>query len=496
MKALQWNRLFQATTTLLAVLPSVVSAQAKACEINDGSPYQINGAKQYVLQAAGSRRPDEVPKHLANAIKQLTDAPEKINNEPGRQWLLVRTFSQYLQRDGTGYVLKRGDMGYTANPQGSQNLLLALDTAASAVERLMPQCKAQVDPYRQRFFTELHNKFVASINADNVDSASVFSHLEMQVAANDPRTWNDLSAVFQKQNKTDSAMIAMTKIIELSGSDTLFRKIKQQSRYNLAVMRLTNAETATGEAKDREIKSGRALLEDYLKDTPGDAAATQALGRALRLSGDTAAVKAIFGDMVDHPEKFSDIQLFEAASTAAASGKDADAVKMFESGLKKNPYHRVALLNLANVLFQSKDTERMGPVSSRLIEVDPNSPDSWRMHAGYWQLRQRAETDPAKKKAFGDSTLAAIAARDKVNPRISIFLAAKSGASYQVQGNLNNEGEKVGSWTIKFELLDATGAVVGTKDVAVGPVDGGSSTTFSLKVDSPKAVAFRYAPVK
>ena len=138
----------------------------------------------------------------------------------------------------------------------------------------------------------------------------------------------------------------------------------------------------------------------------------------------------------------------------------------------------------------------MGPVSQRLIEVDPNSADAWRMHAGYWQLRQRAETDAAKKKMFGDSTLAAIAARDKVNPRVSVFLAAKSGTSFQVQGNVNNESEKAGSWTIKFELLDATGAVVATKDVAVGPVDPGSSTTFSLKVEAPKAVAYRYAPVK
>jgi len=259
---------------------------------------------------------------------------------------------------------------------------------------------------------------------------------------------------------------------------------------------LTKAESDSGEAKDKGIKAGRALLEDYLKESPGEAAATQALGRALRLSGDTAAVKAIFGDMVSNPDRFTDIQLFEAASNAAASGRDAEAAKLFEGGLKKNPYHRVALLNLSNVLFQLKDAERLGPVSLRLIEVDPNSADTWRMHAGYWQLRQRAETDAVRKKAFGDSTLAAIGARDKVNPRVTVFLAAKSGTSYQVQGTVNNESEKPGSWTIKFELLDVAGAVVATKDVAVGPVDPGSSATFSLKVEAPKAIAYRYAPVK
>jgi len=75
-------------------------------------------------------------------------------------------------------------------------------------------------------------------------------------------------------------------------------------------------------------------------------------------------------------------------------------------------------------------------------------------------------------------------------------LAAKSATGYQVQGSLNNESEKSASFTIKFELLDETGAVVTTKDVVVGPVDAGSTASFSLKVDGPKIVAYRYAPVK
>ena len=496
-----WQRMsvaaVAAATVMVASSASMAEAQpATRCEPNYGSPYQIASGQSYVSMAANSRKPDEIPKHLANSIRVLTDNPEKINNELGRQMLLVRTYSQFLQRDNAPYVMKRSDMGYTTNGAATQNLLLALDSAATIVEKVAPQCKELVGPYRSRFFTELHNKFVASINADKTDSASYFAHLEAEIAANDPRTWNDLSAVFAKQQQQDSAMIAMIKIIALSGTDTLYKKIKQQSRYNLAVISLTRAETATGVEKDTQVKLGRSLLEDYLKDSPGEPTAQQALGRAMRLSGDTAAVKAIFGDMIATPDRFTDLQLFEAASNAASSGRDNDALALFENGLKKNPYHRVALLNLANVLFQLKDTEKMGPVAARLLSVDPNSQDSWRMHAGYWQLKQRAESDPAKKKAFGDSTLAAISMRDKVNPRITVFSASRVGAAYQVQGNLNNDGEKSASFTLKFELLDATGAVVASKDVAVGPVDAGASASFSLKVDSPKAVAYRYAPVR
>ena len=495
MKARMWTAVVSATV-LGAGLPVASFAQA-ACEINDSSPFQVNGAKQYIIAAANSRRADEVPKHLQNAIRVLTDDPSKIKNDAGRQWMLLRAYAQWLQRENSSYVMKRGDVGFTQNPAGSQNLLLALDSAATVIESMLPQCKEKVRPYRAQFLSEILNKSIAAMGAEQNDSASYFANLSLQVAGADPRPWNVLSAVYQKQNKTDSAMIAMEKVISLSGSDTLYAKVKQQSRYNLAVIKLTRAEAeAAGDKKDAEIKAARTLLESYLKDTPGDANAAQALGRAVRLSGDTAAVTAIFVDMVNAPDKFSADQQFEAASNAAATGHDADAAKLFESGLKKNPYHRVALLNYANVLFTLKDTERMGPVVVRLIEVDPNFDRGYRLMAGLWQLRARAESDAAKKKSANDSVLFYLDKQAMTNPRVDITLAQKSANSYSVQGTVNNEGSKTASWTMKLELLDVTGAVVASKDVSIGPVDAGGNTTFSVKLDAPKAVAFRYGPLK
>lgn len=479
----------------MLVRPAIADAQA-TCKINDSSPFQVNGAKQYVTMAANSRKDDEIPKHLANAIRVLTDNPEKINNETGRQYLLVRTYAQWLKRDGAAYVMTRGSLGFTTNKDGPHNLLLALDSGVTYIERTLPDCAATVRPYRAQFSNDIYNKSVAAMNADQNDSSVYFAKLALQVASTDPRPWNVLSAVYQKMNKMDSATIAMERVIALAGTDSSYKRVKQQSRYNLAVLQLTSAETATGEKKDRELASARALLEAYLKDSPGEATATQALGRAMRLSGDTAAVASVFAEMVSNPEKFTADQLFEAASNAAAGARDKDAVTLFTNGLKKNPNHRVALLNLANVLFQMKDGEQMATVTQRLITVDPNNPDTWRMHAGAWQLRQRAETNAAKKAAHGDSTIAAIKARDAVNPKVSVFLAGKTGNAFQVQGNLSNESEKAASYVLKFELLDAAGAVVTSKDVAVGPLDAGSSTAFSLKVDGPTIVAYRYAPVK
>lgn len=496
MKATLWKTVGR-VTAVLSALPLALDAQAATeCKINDSSPYQVNGAKQYVISAAAAKRPDEVPKHLQNAIRVLTDDPSKINNEAGRQFLLLRTYAQWLQRDGSPITMRRGDLGFTQNPNGTHNLLLAIDSSANAVQALMPSCASTVGQYRGKFLAEILNKSIQALGADQPDSAAFYARTALLVSSNDPRPWNVLTSVYSKLGQTDSAMMSMEHVIQLSGSDTTYKKVKQQARYNLGVMLLQRADGRDAASKDQDIAKAKGLLQDYLKDSPGDASAQQALGRALRLSGDTAAVVAIYAEMLNSPDKFTDVQLFEAASTAASSGQDANAVKLFEAGLKKNPYHRVALLNLANTLFSMKDTERMGPVVQRVMALDPNYDTGWRLMAGYWQLRSRAETDAAKKKAWNDSTLYYLDRQTKTNPRIDMTTAGKSGNSYELQGTVTNETAAAASYTIKFELLDATGAVVATKDVAVGPVAAGSNTTFAVKVDAPKAVGFRYAPIK
>lgn len=496
MKATMWKTVGR-VTAVISALPLALQAQAATeCKINDSSPYQVNGAKQYVITAAASKKADEVPKHLQNAVRVLTDDPSKINNEAGRQFLLLRAYAQWLQHDGTSMVMRRGDLGFSKDPNGSHNLLLAIDSAANAVTALMPQCASTVGQYRGKFLAEILNKSIQALGADQPDSAAYYAKTSLLVASTDPRPWNVLTSVYSKQGKTDSAMMAMDHVIQLSGTDTLYKKVKQQSRYNLAVMLLQRADGQGAATKDQDIAKAKGLLQDYLKDSPGDASAQQALGRALRQSGDTAAVVAIYKEMLDAPDKFTDVQLFEAASTAASSGQDANAVKLFEAGLKKNPYHRVALLNLANTLFSMKDTERMGPIVQRVMALDPNYDTGWRLMAGYWQLRSRSETDAAKKKAWNDSTLYYLDRQTKTNPRVDMTMAGKSGNAYELQGTVTNETATAASYTIKFELLDATGAVVGTKDVAVGPVAAGSNATFAVKVDAPKAVGFRYAPIK
>lgn len=490
------NAVKGALVALALPLSGVASAQDDACKINDGSPYQLAGARNYVTMAANAKYPSEIPKHLNSAVKVLTDDPAKIKNEAGRHFLLLRTYAQIMQLDGSKYVVRRGDIGLSANPDGTHNILMAIDTSATALLAAMPQCKDRVEPYRARWVTEVFNKAVQALQDEQIDSAVYYSHQTLLVSPRDPRPWNVLVSVYQSRNQMDSARTAMLKVLELAGDDTTYLKVAQQHRYNLAILDLNAADTLQGAAKDASVKAARAMLDTYLKLEPGDPRATQALGRALTISGDTAAVAALYRDMIASPDRFTAVQLFEGASNAAATNRNEDAAKLFAAGLAKSPYHRIGLMNAANVYFATRDASGMEPIVKRLVEIEPNSQNVRHVYAGYWQILQRAETDAAKKKAFADSTLAALKIRDELSPRVDISRANSDGTNYLIDGSVTNGGDKEQSWTLKFELLDDKGTVVGTREVPVGPIGPGSAAPFSVKVEAPKATGFRYAPLK
>ena len=115
-------------------------------------------------------------------------------------------------------------MGFSTNQEGDQNLLLALDSAVTSVERMMPECRTTVRPYREQFSNDIYNKSVAAMNADQNDSSIYYAKLAMQVASTDPRPWNVLSAVYQKADKMDSAVIAMERVIAMAGTDSATRR--------------------------------------------------------------------------------------------------------------------------------------------------------------------------------------------------------------------------------------------------------------------------------
>jgi len=485
------------TAVLAAVgfAAGTAGAQGK-CDINQGSPFQLNSAKIYLNRALSpSGKPDERPKHLKSAVQVLTEKADKIGNPVGRNWLLGKTLVAWLQQPNASTTMKRGDVGYSENPAGAVDLLAAADSAFDVVEQAKPECVDSVTVYRRLPWSKIINRAAEAANADQLDSAEYYAKQSLVIYDKGPHAYNVLASVATKKNDVQAARAALKKTIETSGTDTSYRKLRQTSMYNLAVLTQNVAENTEGPEKAALTKESADLFEAYTKEVPDDPNAKTALARLRGEAGDTAAMTSIYADMLRDPTKFTDIQLFEAGSNAARANRNQDAVKLLEAGLKKNPYYRDALFNLATTYFQLKQPEPMAPVVKRLVEVDPNNPDNWRLYAGLFQLKQNSAKG-AQKKAATDTLLKYLQRSETMPVRVTFNQFTHNGGKHSLAGSVENRGDKaLNNVALKIEFLDQSGSVVASQTAQVGTVAPKGSQSFTVEANQQGIVAFRYAPI-
>lgn len=489
-------RSFALVAAALAGTAGAASAQAK-CEINVGKPFQLTSARIYLNKAASpSGKADEKPKHLASGVKVLTDNAEKIDNQVGRNWLLTKLLYQWTLQDRQPLIANRGQIGYTQNPSGQIDLLAAIDTALTAVEAQAPQCADSTRLYRRNLFARVYRQGIDALNADQFDSATAHLNRALVVQKNSPSVFNALAIIAQKREDTKGMIDNFTRVIEYSGTDTAYAGIKKTAMVNLGVLRVNQAEAATGEERTRLLREAEASFRSFLAQDPDNTNAQQGLARVLGALGDTAGINKIYAEMLANPDKYQDIQLFEAGSGAVRAKQHKLGIQLLEAGLKKNPYFRDGLYNLATAYFDADDAENLARVVKTLVEIDPNNADNWRLYAGQFQIRQQAAqaTKKPAPKWVTDSLLHYIQKFQSINPQVSFTAFNHTGAQHELVGSVMNTSSAEIDKNLTFEFLNLEGQVVATKSTPV-KVPANSSADFTVQVTQSGIVGFRYKPL-
>lgn len=479
---------------LALVASTTAGAQASACRINDSSPYQLNSAKTYLNKVRGSGKETEKDDRLRDAIRVITESPEKIKNDLGREWHLSQALYFWTKRSPNKPVMTRGELGFTTNTSEQVDLLAATDSAFRAVETRAPQCADSVERFRRDLWTPIINAAI-NINATNPDSAEKLANRSLVIFRDAPHAYNLLANIATARGDKAEMVPRLRKVIEVSGTDTANSAMRLAAVYNLGVALTTQADAASGADKARLYGEARALFESYLKEKPGDASAQAGLARALQAAGDTAAVVSLFSQMLANPGQYTEVQLFEAGVGAARAKRQEEAARLFEAGLKKNPYHRDALYNLANMYMGLQDAAKMHATTQRLLEVDPSNPNNWTLLAASYQTMAKTESNAAKKKALNDSVLKYIEKGEKLPVALTFNAFDHSGATHRLSGTVENRSAAEKTYKVRFEFLDANGGVVATKEQSIGPVAPKARSSFEVVVEQSGIVAYRYAPV-
>jgi hypothetical protein len=210
---------------------------------------------------------------------------------------------------------------------------------------------------------------------------------------------------------------------------------------------------------------------------------------------------------------------------AARTNKNADAAKLFEGSLAQNPWNRDALFNLAVTYLALDQNDKVSPIVTRLVAVDPGNPENYNLGArAYLNLAKAAQT--AKKTsqaaAYNDSTLVWYSKGNKLPIEVSFTEFSPSESQIVIGGTVLDRRDKIDAEsataarpakgkapaktagkslapkavTLKFEALDKSGAAIGSQTVTTAPLTPGKSEKFSAKIAAQNAVAYRYTIVE
>jgi len=481
---------------LAAALPAGAFAQAAAakCEIDDGKPTELKDARTALVTAGLVAKPEEKKKQLAKAIGLVT-GPKANANQVGRNWLLGRALVTYASLPDQPVLVPKASVGYAGGAQEQIDLVLAADSAFDVVEKAMPQCESETEQYRRVPYVPLVNQAVNLYNNKQVDSAVAIANRALLIYPKSPVAYNVIGNAAQGKDDIPGAVDAFKKMLAAIGTDTAYADEKKQVMMNIPQLLAAAAETAEGAKKADYAKQAAEGYQAYLKDYPNDAGAQSGLARVQLMAGDSVSANKIYSDMLAAPDRYSDMQLLEAGVNAARADRAKEAALLFEAGLKKNPYYRDGLFNLSVTYLQSGQLDKMPPVMERLVEVDPNNPENYRVFVNYYQEKVKAEKVTATKKLLSDSVLKYYKLFSEPAAKVTFNLFSHDGAKHTLAGNIENLSAAAKTYTLKVDFLDNSGKTVATQEATVGAVDPKASKPFRITVEKEGVAAFKYAPI-
>jgi tetratricopeptide (TPR) repeat protein len=491
-----------ALASLAAVVPATAVAQSggvsEACNIDINSPKELAVMSLSYQQAKSSQNPEQRKKLLTAMAKDLDTKPERFaKNATGYQYMLSEVLKMWALEPGIPHAPTRASLGLVSNPTEPIDLVIAVDAAYKAIVAASPACEADMKAQRQNeLWLAQTQGALTAMNGGSLDSAEYYAKRSM-LLANGPYPHYVLANVANQKSDKKNAMMHWKHVIDLAGKDTVYRDLKNGSMYYLAMTQLEQASGMQGAeqaALAKEAAAGFKTLIAEAPDSPDVPNHYNNWAEALMLAKDPDMAQ-VYADMLANPDKQSDISLAIGGVVATRANKTDDALKLFEASVKKNPYNRDGLRNVAASLYSKDRFKDMFDPTRKLVAIDPNNYDAWMFFAYAAQGLGKGAKLPAEKKAWTDSLVKyqTLAEGLPVKAEVAGF---SRGAE---QATLTLDLEQItatGSYTVTAEFLDLAGNVVATATAETGALKKGDRKNLEIKAAGKGIYAYRYKPIK
>src|SRR5882672_3172161 len=138
------------------------------------------------------------------------------------------------------------------------------DSAFDRAEALAPQCRQDIDGYRQRLWTDVVNAGLRNWQENRPDSAVRLLRQAGALRPSQPRAFFALGQLYASQDQLDSAARYLTQGAELAGNDPAFAESKKDALGNVARLALRRVQGDPAAQRWQHTRYGRDSIQRLL----------------------------------------------------------------------------------------------------------------------------------------------------------------------------------------------------------------------------------------
>ena len=501
---------FTAFVALAGSLQAQPGGVAATCSIDQNSPRDLGKIIGNIELAKMGKSPADQQKALFAAMNDLNTKPERFAKNPaGYNSVLVQLLMS-IGKDPQFALAPttRGSIGLTTEPTGAYDLMVELDKALKAVVAAAPACEADMATNRQNEPWLANVKAaLEAMSAGKLDSAEYFAKRSMLMTSANPYAHYVLANTANAKGDKAAAVMHWNHVVERAGTDSNYADLKTNSQYYAAMSTLEIANEKSGSEQVETARKAAAAMKAILTASPNHPDAVNLLNGqvdALTLAKDTAAIPTVYADLLANPATASEYMLLNGGVIAARANRGADAEKLFEATLTKNPYSRDALFNLAGRYQGTNQHAKLMEKARTLLTIEPNNQDIYMLMAyAAQETRNAIKVDPrntakgtAERAQWADTLRSYQGAAEKLPAKVEITGFNTSSTNATLKLSVEAMLAAGGNYPVTVEFLDREGKVVATATESSGPLKQGEKKEVSLKGEGANIVGYRYKSVK
>lgn len=433
--------------------------QAPLCQLKGGGDFRISSGALYLKSGVEMSDPVKKEGSLKKGVSVITDAITGAGQDKSpAAWY-------YLGR----LNLQLGD-------------LHGADSAFTRAVTLQPDCGEDVKGYRQSAWMVLMTPAAEYVRQNNNDSAIALFQQASVISRDFPQGFYNLGVLYANSGQTDSAIAYFRLAQEKALREERFVKERNGSTFNLAAL------------LQRANKQAEAMVElkKYLQWVPDDVEAKKALIVAMRATGATAEAAQLEQQMLAASASAGTLTTEDMAAMGVSlfnEKKYAEAAEMFEKVVAASPADRIALANLANSYLAMKAGDKLIPVASKLVAMEPLNENNLKYLGEGYRLTSKQD-DLIKTVTILIKLPTSVEAQQ--------FQRTKDGATLRGQAvgrqpqTEDGKPSPAAAVSIVVEFMSADGTVVSRRDVDIPALQPGVKFEWTADGKGEGIATWRY----